>query len=119
LNSLAAPLYEQGLLSSDREALPTAAGQGFGTRKRIREEELALPITWIGKGYEPPTGAPPSGAAGGGGGGCGAAGSGGHREFHNQPHWRRGHHRMQACGPGRQQRRLIWVEAVRVNGHLA
>jgi hypothetical protein len=34
------------------------------------------------------------------------------------PHWRRGHYRMQACGPGLTLRRRIAVPAVLVNGHL-
>jgi hypothetical protein len=34
------------------------------------------------------------------------------------PHWRRGHYRMQACGPGLSQRRPIAVPAVLVNVHL-
>jgi hypothetical protein len=34
------------------------------------------------------------------------------------PHWRRGHYRMQACGPGLTQRRRIAVPAVLVNSHL-
>jgi hypothetical protein len=34
------------------------------------------------------------------------------------PHWRRGHYRMQAYGPGLSQRRRIAVPAVLVNAHL-
>jgi hypothetical protein len=34
------------------------------------------------------------------------------------PHRRRGHYRMQACGPGLTLRRRIAVAAVLVNGHL-
>jgi hypothetical protein len=34
------------------------------------------------------------------------------------PHWRRGHWRSQACGPGRQQRRRMAIPSVLVNGHL-
>jgi hypothetical protein len=37
---------------------------------------------------------------------------------HLAPHWRRGHYRMQAYGPGLSQRRRIAVPAVLVNGHL-
>ncbi len=34
------------------------------------------------------------------------------------PHWRRGHWRSQACGPGRSERRRIAIPSVLVNGHL-
>jgi len=34
------------------------------------------------------------------------------------PHWRRGHWRSQACGPGRQERRRVAIPSVLVNGHL-
>jgi hypothetical protein len=34
------------------------------------------------------------------------------------PHWRRGHWRSQACGPGRSERRRVAIPSVLVNGHL-
>jgi hypothetical protein len=34
------------------------------------------------------------------------------------PHWRRGHWRSQACGPGRQERRRVAIPSVLVNSHL-
>ena len=35
------------------------------------------------------------------------------------PHWRRGHFRMQPCGPGWQERKLIFVAPVLINAeHL-
>lgn len=34
---------------------------------------------------------------------------------HVRPHWRRGHFRMQAYGPGLQERKVIWIEPVLVN----
>jgi hypothetical protein len=34
------------------------------------------------------------------------------------PHWRRGHWRFQACGPGRQERRRVAIPSLLVNGHL-
>ena len=34
------------------------------------------------------------------------------------PHWRRGHWRLQPCGPGRQERRRVAIPAVLVNAHL-
>jgi hypothetical protein len=46
-----------------------------------------------------------------------AAGSG-TGEWTVCPHWRRGHWRAQACGPGRQERRRVAIPSVLVNGHL-
>jgi hypothetical protein len=34
------------------------------------------------------------------------------------PHWRRGHWRSQACGPGRSERRRVAIPSVLVNAHL-
>jgi hypothetical protein len=34
-----------------------------------------------------------------------------------KPHWRRGHWRLQPCGPGRSERRRIAIPSVLVNGH--
>lgn len=34
------------------------------------------------------------------------------------PHWRRGHWRLQPCGPGRSERWRIAIPSVLVNGHL-
>jgi hypothetical protein len=34
------------------------------------------------------------------------------------PHWRRGHWRFQACGPGRAERRRLAIPSVLVNAHL-
>jgi hypothetical protein len=34
------------------------------------------------------------------------------------PHWRRGHWRAQACGPGRAERKRVAIPAVLVNAHL-
>lgn len=34
------------------------------------------------------------------------------------PHWRRGHYRLQPCGPGRSDRRRIAIPSVLVNGHM-
>jgi hypothetical protein len=34
------------------------------------------------------------------------------------PHWRRGHWRFQACGPGRAERRRVAIPSVLVNAHL-
>ena len=35
-----------------------------------------------------------------------------------KPHWRRGHWRLQPCGPGRSERRRIAIPSVLVNGQL-
>lgn len=34
------------------------------------------------------------------------------------PHWRRGHYRLQPCGPGRSERRRIVIPSVLVNGYM-
>jgi hypothetical protein len=35
-----------------------------------------------------------------------------------KPHWRRGHWRLQPCGPGRSERRRIAIPSALVNAHL-
>lgn len=34
-----------------------------------------------------------------------------------RPHWRTGHHREQAYGVGRKQRKVLWIEPIYVNAH--
>jgi hypothetical protein len=38
----------------------------------------------------------------------------GHSDRSMRPHWRRGHYRPQAFGPGRTERRTVWIEPVLV-----
>ena len=39
-------------------------------------------------------------------------------DAHRRPHWRRGHWKMHAYGPGRSQRKRILIKPVMVNKHL-
>jgi len=39
-------------------------------------------------------------------------------DLHRRPHWRRGHWKMHAHGPGRSLRKRILIKPVLVNGHL-
>lgn len=69
-------------------------------RKKGEKIELWEP-RFIGRGYRPPV------KAANGNGGTHAS---------PDPHWRSGHWRHQACGPGRTERKLTWIELVWVGG---
>ena len=42
----------------------------------------------------------------------------GHPDVPRRPHWRRGHWKMQACGPSRSQHKRLFIKPVLVNRHL-
>lgn len=80
------------------DALRRAAG--LGERKRAKlVQRTASPYNGILVGPEFAPSAPVSQRAGGG----------------VTPHWRRGHFRMQPCGPGKQERKLIFLAPVLIH----
>jgi hypothetical protein len=83
------------------EALRRAAGLGERKRAKALQRTSSL-YNGILVGPER-SAAPPAGQS---------AGSG------HAPHWRRGHFRMQPYGPGKQERKLIFVAPVLINADL-
>lgn len=49
---------------------------------------------------------------------CGTGGPANEDEGQRRPHWRRGHWKMHAHGPGRAERKRIFIKPVLVNAHL-
>ena len=80
------------------EALRRAAGRGERKRGKLLQRSAAL-FNGIMVGPDSAPSAPVGQGAGGG----------------VAPHWRRGHFRMQPYGPGRQERKLIFVAPVLIH----
>jgi len=97
VNSLLVHLYEPELITTDKKR-PTR-GLGFSGSKK-----QSLAPTWIGKTFKrksegrSPASKDEKAAKG-----------------WVRPHWRRGHWRSQAVGPGKLERKVLWIKPVYVN----
>lgn len=97
INSLLIHLYEPELVSTDPR--PSSKGVGFACGKK-----QPLSPTWIGKTFKRIN----EKAAN-----RDIAEPGGRKNV--RPHWRRGHWRSQPVGPGRAERKVMWIKPVYVN----
>lgn len=97
INSLLIHLYEPELVVADSR--PLSKGVGFASSKK-----QPLPPTWIGKTFKRVSEKFANRSVGSPGG-C--------KDI--RPHWRRGHWRSQPVGPGRAERRVLWIKPVYVN----
>lgn len=93
-------------LFTDGEVIGTAprTGQGFGVKPVKGANEIWSP-NWIGRGYEIKKSQPRELKEG-------------EQSSRHSPrtHWRSGHQKRVACGVGRTERRIVWIEPTLVMG---